>query len=273
VTPSALADRSVVAPAYHSAPAYSRTLGPEVTDLCTMVGYEPDPEQRLILDDAFGIGPDGKSAAFEVGVVCSRQNLKTGSFKQMVLGWLFISEVPLIVWSAHEFDTAKEAHRDLAMLIDGSDVLRKRVKRIYFGNGSESIELQVAASACCSRPGPRPAGVASPATASCWTRRSRCTRTTWARWCPRWPCGRTRSWSTDPPPAWRTATCCGASATVVGRACPLAWPTSSGARRRAAAWTRPAGTRSAWPAACWTTPVAGGRPTRCSVARGPTAPA
>jgi hypothetical protein len=106
-----------------------------------MVGYEPDPEQRLILDDAFGIGPDGKSAAFEVGVVCSRQNLKTGSFKQMVLGWLFISEVPLIVWSAHEFDTAKEAHRDLAVLIEGSDVLRKRVKRIYFGNGSESIEL------------------------------------------------------------------------------------------------------------------------------------
>lgn len=140
-TRNVLADVSV-APAYHNAPAYSRTLGPEVADLCDLVGFGPDPEQRLILDDVFAIGEDGRSAAFEVGVVCARQNLKTGSFKQCALGWLFISEVRLTVWSAHEFSTAQEAHRELSELIDGSDYLRKRVKRIYFGNGSESIELR-----------------------------------------------------------------------------------------------------------------------------------
>lgn len=131
----------LVSPAHHHAPTYERTLGPEVADLCDLVGFGPDPEQRLILDDVFALDAAGKNAAFEVGVVCSRQNLKTGSFKQCALGWLFVSEVQLTIWSAHEFSTAQEAHRELAALIEGSDFLRKRVKRIYFGNGSESIEL------------------------------------------------------------------------------------------------------------------------------------
>jgi hypothetical protein len=39
-----------------------------------------------------------------------------------------VRDEPLVVWSAHEFDTAKEALNDLESLIDGSDMLRKRVK-------------------------------------------------------------------------------------------------------------------------------------------------
>lgn len=140
MTASAPAD-TLVRPAYLTHPPYERTLGPEVADLCELVGFVPDPEQRLGLDLIFAMRDDGSSAALEVAAVCSRQNLKTGLFKQAVLGWLFITDQRLVVWSAHEFSTAQEAFRDLTELIEGSAYLSKRVKAISRGNGEEAIEL------------------------------------------------------------------------------------------------------------------------------------
>lgn len=132
---------TLVRPDFHTAPSYSRTLGPEVSDLCEMVGFPPYPEQRLILDDIFALDGRGRSAAFEVGVVSTRQQLKTGCLKQAALGWLFVTDQPLIIWSAHEFGTAQEAFRDMHTLIDGSDMLSRRVKKVSTGNGDEAIEL------------------------------------------------------------------------------------------------------------------------------------
>lgn len=138
--PSAPAE-VLVSPAHHSAPRYVRTLGPEVADLCSMVGFPPDLEQRLLLDDTFALDSRGLSAAFEVAAIACRQNLKTGWMKQAALGFLFITDQRLVVWSAHEFATAQEAFRDMETLITGSDMLRKRVKAIHRGNGDEAIEL------------------------------------------------------------------------------------------------------------------------------------
>ena len=76
-----------------------------------------------------------------MAIIACRQNLKTGFFKQAALGWLFITDQRLVVWSAHEFSTAQEAHRDMAELIESSDALTRRLKRIYWGNGDEAIEL------------------------------------------------------------------------------------------------------------------------------------
>lgn len=130
-------------PDFHTAPAYSRTLGDEVGDLCRQVGYAPYPEQQLLLDDTFALDPDvpNRSAAFEIAAVCARQNLKTGYIKQASLGWLFLTDQQLVVWSAHEFSTAQESFRDMSALIESSAMLTRRVKRIYRGNGDESIEL------------------------------------------------------------------------------------------------------------------------------------
>ncbi len=132
----------LVEPAWITGPSYTRTLGPEVAALSELAGFVPDPEQRVALDATFALGPDGRAASFEVAVVACRQNLKTGLFKQCALGWLFITDQRLIVWSAHEFATAKEAHRDLVELIEGCDPLRKRVKAIHRANGEEGIELR-----------------------------------------------------------------------------------------------------------------------------------
>lgn len=132
-------DAGLVKPAFLSVPEFdpARSLGAEVAAVATLAGFPPDVEQRLLLDAAFAFGPDGKSVAFEVVVIAPRQNIKTGFFKQVALGHLFITDQPLVVWSAHEFDTASEALKDLEALIDGSDVLRRRVKKILHGSVPE----------------------------------------------------------------------------------------------------------------------------------------
>ncbi|MBK7823613.1 MAG: hypothetical protein IPJ61_21740 [Tessaracoccus sp.] len=54
---------------------------------------------------------------------------------------MFLMDVKLIVWSAHEFSTTQEAFRDLVELIESSAMLTRRVKHIHRGNGDEAIEL------------------------------------------------------------------------------------------------------------------------------------
>jgi len=138
VTPSA----TLVEPSFRSGPAFTRTLGPEVAELAALAGFAPDPEQRLGLDLAFAMDAAGRSVAFEVAVICSRQNLKTGFFKQCALGWLHLTDQRLVVWSAHEFRTAQEAFRDMDELHAAHPSLAVRVKRVYRGNGDEAIELK-----------------------------------------------------------------------------------------------------------------------------------
>lgn len=126
----------LVAPRYLHIPDYdpNRTLGPEVAAVATLAGFPPDPEQRMLLDAAFALDKKGKSVAFSVVVIAPRQNLKTGLFKQIALGDLFVRDEPMVVWSAHEFDTANEALNDLEALIEGSDTLLKRVRLTSRGN-------------------------------------------------------------------------------------------------------------------------------------------
>ncbi|MGZ4617167.1 MAG: hypothetical protein ACXV3F_00255 [Frankiaceae bacterium] len=133
---------ALVEPAYCSVPPSQNTLGDEVAELAAMAGFAPDPEQRLALDHLFAMKPDGRVAAMEFAVICSRQNLKTGLFKQAALGWLFVTEERLVVWSAHEFGTAQEAFRDMSMLIESCPMLDRRVKQMHKGNGDEAIELK-----------------------------------------------------------------------------------------------------------------------------------
>lgn len=122
------------------------TFGPEVAEVCAAAGFEPDLQQQLGLDLIFAIKPDGSPASFSFCVICCRQNLKTGLFKQAVIGWLFVTEQRLIVWSSHEMGTTNEAQLDLADLMRGSPALRKRMlvqknDGVYSDNGSERIEL------------------------------------------------------------------------------------------------------------------------------------
>ena len=111
-----------------------------------MAGLPPDPEQELALDALFALDPADSyhSAAFEFAVIVPARR-KTGLFKMAASGGCFTGPA-LVVWSAHEMSTTREAFRDLVGLIENCPALRKRLapgptNGIFSGNGNEMIEL------------------------------------------------------------------------------------------------------------------------------------
>lgn len=132
---------ALVEPTFSWVPPHVDTYGPQVADLCRLAKFDPDPEQQLGLDAIFAVDARDKVAALEAAVIVGRQNMKTGLFKMATLGWLFLTDQRLVVWSAHEFRTAQEAFRDMEELIMGTPVFARRVKQIHRGNGDEAIEL------------------------------------------------------------------------------------------------------------------------------------
>lgn len=131
----------LVEPTFSWVPEHVDTYGPQVAQLCRLAKFPPDPEQQLILDALFAVDEADRAVALESAVIVGRQNLKTGVLKQAVLGWLFLTDQRLVVWSAHEFRTSQEAFRDMEELIMGTPEFAKRVKDIHRGNGDEAIEL------------------------------------------------------------------------------------------------------------------------------------
>lgn len=138
--------RRLVEPDHLTGPKWIETFGPEVAEQCAAIGFASDPQQELALNIIFGIRPDGLCSCFEFGCVVCRQNLKTGLFKQVAIGWLFVTDVRWFVWSAHEMSTTRESQDELHTLIADSSLSRflPRTKNLgkFDANGEERIELR-----------------------------------------------------------------------------------------------------------------------------------
>ena len=128
-------------PRVSKVPTYTSTAGPECVELAESVGLVLDPWQRYVLKHGLGERPDGKWAAFEVAVIVARQNGKGAIITARELGGLYLFGEDLILHSAHEFKTAAEGFRRVLTLINGSDDLRRRVKKVISAHGEEGIEL------------------------------------------------------------------------------------------------------------------------------------
>lgn len=122
------------------------TYGPEVAEVNAAAGFEPDPQQQLGLDLIFAVGEDGRPLTFEFCVICCRQNLKTGLFKQTAVGWIVVLEEPDVVWSAHEMGTTRDAQNELADLFRSPTLngwmLPQKNEGVYTENGEERLELR-----------------------------------------------------------------------------------------------------------------------------------
>ena len=186
MTGSVHAGPDLVLPDFYTRPVYSETIGPEVVDLVAMAGMPAYPEQALLLDDLFAVDPQNanRSAVFGAGVVAARQQLKTGLLKQAALGWLFLEQVPLVIWSAHEFSTTLEAQQDLIALIDGCSDLLREVAMVTVAAGENAIVLK-SGSRIRFKARTSGGGRGLTGTRSFWMRRSRCGRCIWVRCCRR----------------------------------------------------------------------------------------
>lgn len=122
-------------------PDYTSSAGDEAIDLAADAGLHLDPWEQYVLRHSLGERPDGKWAAFEVGVEVSRQNGKGAILEARELAGLFLLDERLLIHSAHEFATSLEAFRRLRFLIEDNADLSRRVKRISQAHGEEGIEL------------------------------------------------------------------------------------------------------------------------------------
>ncbi|MEV2277718.1 hypothetical protein AB0I72_19240 [Nocardiopsis sp. NPDC049922] len=123
-------------------PPAPSSAGSDAIDIAASCGLVLDPWQKLVLEDALGERPDGQWAAGEVGLIVARQNGKGSILEAMELAGLFLWGEELLIHSAHEFRTAKEAFRRLVALIDRNPSLKARVKAVSYSKGEEGIELR-----------------------------------------------------------------------------------------------------------------------------------
>jgi hypothetical protein len=122
-------------------PVAASSAGREAAELAASAGLDLDPWQRFVLDQALGEDEQGRWAAFEVGLLVSRQNGKGSILEAVELAGLYLFGEDLIVHSAHEFKTAQEGFRRVLGLVENTDALRRRVKRVRTSHGEEGVEL------------------------------------------------------------------------------------------------------------------------------------
>lgn len=114
----------------------------EVVAFVKRLGVTLDPWQFEVLRVSLMRTPDGERwAAFAVAVCAPRQNGKNGITEiRELVGAALLGE-RLVVHTAHNADTAKEAFRRLEDLVDDNAWLKGQVEHIWRTNGHEQIEF------------------------------------------------------------------------------------------------------------------------------------
>jgi hypothetical protein len=129
-------------PAYRTGPRAGRSKGVDASLMAGLGGLDLDLWQRQVLEAALATRR-GKWASFEVALIVPRQNGKGSILEALELHALYRDpDCRLILHSAHEFKTAKEAFRRITALIEESDLLRAQVAHIRYTTGEEGVELR-----------------------------------------------------------------------------------------------------------------------------------
>ena len=128
-------------PDVHSLAAAEEAI--ELADAYGICDGNPLAEsQKITLRAACGERADGSWAASRVGDFGPRQGTgKNDKIAARELAGLILFGEPLIIHTAHEFPTANESFLRLVAVFENWDDLRKRVARILYGNGTQSINL------------------------------------------------------------------------------------------------------------------------------------
>lgn len=97
-----------------------------------------DSAQRLSVELMLAENADDRWAARTTGRAESRQNGK-GDEVEVVEAWCLLQRGEWILHTAHEIKTAKSAHERMVSFLENSPDLRRKVRKIRYANGDESI--------------------------------------------------------------------------------------------------------------------------------------
>jgi hypothetical protein len=129
------------APTFELRPGCFSCAAIEAIEFYESLGPRLDPWQKTSLEMGLGEDELGDWAAPEVGIEVQRQNGKGGITEAVELTGLFVWGEKVILHTAHLLDTSRAAFKRTLELVDGSDDLRRRVKRVSSTTVEESIEL------------------------------------------------------------------------------------------------------------------------------------
>ena len=139
---SQLAARPAVSARICHVPPSVGSAGADALELCELAGLTLDDWQRFVLEQALGEREDKRWSAFEVGLVCARQNGKSELLVARLLVGAFLLGGREQIYSAHLFDSAMVVFRRLVGVVEDTPSFMRRVRRINRAHGSESIELK-----------------------------------------------------------------------------------------------------------------------------------
>lgn len=125
-------------PRLSSVPPSSSSAGQDAVDFAKSVGLTMDPWQELVLAGALG-ERGHRWAAFEVGLIVSRQSGKGAILEARELAGVQLFGERLILHTAHEMKTASEAFRRMEVICQDSPDIK--VKHYRHVNGKEEIEF------------------------------------------------------------------------------------------------------------------------------------
>lgn len=135
-----------VEPAHLWVPERVGSYGDEAIDLAERAGRVLDAEQRQAVDAMLSFRAGGRWLTLEQAIIEARQNGKTaGVLETVTMFDLWMLPPDRIVWTAHLFKTARDAFNDFITAIETAPELSRRVKKIGYSHGEESIELTTGA--------------------------------------------------------------------------------------------------------------------------------
>jgi hypothetical protein len=119
-------------------PEHVSSAGEEAVELAARAGLHLDPWEQFVLDGALGERPDGKWAAWEVGLNVPRQNGKGAVLEARELAGPILFGEKLLIHSAHEQATSSEHFLRLLALFEEAEFTSRMLRPIR-GKGSEAI--------------------------------------------------------------------------------------------------------------------------------------
>ena len=131
----------VIRPAFlWTPPVAVKSLGDEAAELAVQMDQEVREEERIALRALMPVKADGVTpAGLESGIISGRQQVKSWALEFALIhdGW--VTKVGRCMWSAHQTKTSDDTFAHLTSLVESFDWLRKRVRRMYSGNGNHKI--------------------------------------------------------------------------------------------------------------------------------------
>ena len=98
-----------------------------------------DAWQKFSLDDHCAENADGSWVTIESAEEVGRQNGKGEIINALILLHLFVLGTRTVIYSAHEFKTAKETYVKISSLIKNTPALYAKVSHYYNSNENTSI--------------------------------------------------------------------------------------------------------------------------------------